>query len=47
LPSDQEEQLTALLTRRRQIVDMLTVEKNRLHTVRATMRSDIEEHITG
>lgn len=46
LPSDQEEQLTALLTRRRQIVDMLTVEKNRLHTVRATMRSDIEEHIT-
>jgi transposase len=46
LPSDQEEQLTALLTRRRQIVDMLTIEKNRLHTVRATMRSDIEEHIT-
>lgn len=46
LPSDQEEQLTALLTRRRQIVDMLTVEKNRLHTVRPTMRSDIEEHIT-
>jgi transposase len=46
LPSEQEEQLTALLTRRRQIVDMLTVEKNRLHTVRATMRSDIAEHIT-
>jgi transposase len=46
LPSDQEEPLTALLTRRRQMVDMLTVEKNRLHTVRATMRSDIEEHIT-
>lgn len=46
LPSDQEDQLTALLTRRRQLVDMLTVEKNRLHTVRATMRPDIEEHIT-
>jgi len=45
LPSAQEEQLTALLTRRRQIVDMLTVEKNRLHTVRTPMRSDIEEHI--
>jgi transposase len=45
LPSDQEEQLTALLTRRRQIVDMLTVEKNRLHTVRSAMRADIEEHI--
>jgi transposase len=46
LPSEQEEQLTALLTRRRQIVDMLTVEKNRLHTARPTMQSDIEEHIT-
>lgn len=45
LPSDQEEQLTALLTRRRQVLDMLTVEKNRLHTVRASMRADIEEHI--
>jgi len=45
LPTEQEEQLTALLTRRRQIVDMLTVEKNRVHTVRATMCSDIEEHI--
>lgn len=46
LPTIQEEHLTALLTRRRQIVDMLTVEKNRLHTVRATMRTDIEEHLT-
>lgn len=45
LPTDQEEQLTALLTRRRQIVEMLTIEKNRLHTVRPTMRADIEEHI--
>ena len=45
LPSDEEEQLTALLTRRRQMLDMLTVEKNRLHTVRATMRQDITEHI--
>jgi transposase len=46
LPSDEEEQLTGLLTRRRQIVDMLTVEKNRLHTVRSALRGDIEEHIT-
>lgn len=46
LPTVQEEHLTALLTRRRQIVDMLTVEKNRLHTVRATLRTDIEEHLT-
>ena len=46
LPSEQEEQLTALLTRRRQIVEMLTVEKKRLQTVRPTMRADIEEHLT-
>jgi transposase len=45
LPSDEEEHLTGLLTRRRQVVDMLTVEKNRLHTVRPALRSDIEEHI--
>lgn len=45
IPTDEEEQLTALLTRRRQIVDMLAVEKNRLLTVRATLRADIEEHI--
>jgi transposase len=45
LRSEEEEQLTALLTRRRQILDMLTVEKNRLVTVRAKMRSDIQTHI--
>jgi transposase len=45
LRSEQEEQLTALLTRRRQVLDMLTVEKNRLVTVRAKMRADIETHI--
>ena len=46
LPTEQEEQLTALLTRRRQIVEMLTMEKNRLQTVRPPMRADLEEHIT-
>jgi transposase len=45
LPTDAEEQLTALLTRRRQIVEMLAVEKNRLQTVRASLRADIAEHI--
>jgi transposase len=45
IASDEEEQLTALLTRRRQIVDMLAVEKNRLITVRASLRADIAEHI--
>lgn len=46
LPSEEEEQLTGLLVRRRQLVDMLTVEKNRLHTVRPALRDDIKEHIT-
>ena len=45
LPSEEEEQLTGLLMRRRQLVDMLTVEKNRLHTVRPALRDDIKEHI--
>jgi transposase len=45
LPSEEEEQLTALLTRRRQLVDMRTIEQNRLTTVRESMRSQIEEHI--
>jgi transposase len=45
LPSEEEEHLTGLLVRRRQLVDMLTVEKNRLHTVRPALRDDIKEHI--
>lgn len=45
LRSEEEEQLTALLTRRRQVLEMLTVEKNRRVTVRAKMRSDLEAHI--
>ena len=45
LRTEQEEQLTALMTRRRQVIDMLTVEKNRLVTVRAKMRTEIEAHL--
>lgn len=45
LHSAEEEQLTALLTRRKQVLDMLTMEKNRLVTVPAKMRSEIETHI--
>jgi transposase len=45
LRSKDEEYLTGLLTRRRQIIDMLTMERNRLVTVRAKMRSDIEAHV--
>lgn len=45
LPGEAEERLTGLMTRRRQILNMLTVEKNRLQTVRVEMRVDIVEHI--
>jgi transposase len=45
LRSEEEEQLTALLTRRRQVLEMLTVEKNRRVTVRANMKADLEAHI--
>lgn len=46
LPTGEAEQLSALLTRRRQIVEMLTVEQNRLVSVRPPMRADVEEHVT-
>jgi transposase len=45
MQTEEEEQLTALITRRRQLLDMLTVEKNRLVTLRGAMRSDVEEHL--
>ena len=45
MQTEQEEQLTALMTRRRQILDMLTVEKNRLVTVPGAMRADLEANI--
>ena len=45
LRSEEAEQLTALLTRRKQVLEMITVEKNRLVTVRTKMRSDIQAHL--
>ncbi len=45
LPTEAEDHLTALLTRRQQLVEMLTVEKNRRPTLRPTLRADLEEHI--
>ena len=37
-PTPQEEQLSALLTRRRQLIEMLTAEKNRQHSARFGMQ---------
>lgn len=42
---EQTQALSALNTRRRQIVDMLVAEKNRLHTALKTNRKSIEDHI--
>lgn len=43
--SAEQQQLRALVTRRRQLVAMRTAEKNRLSTCPALMRTDIQEHV--
>jgi transposase len=45
LPDEAAQLLASLLTRRRQIVDMLTAEKNRLGFARGPVRRDISQHI--
>jgi transposase len=42
---EQAQELAALLARRRQLVDMLTAEKNRLSTASKRVRNDIQAHI--
>jgi len=45
LPDQAAQQLDALLTRRRQLIEMLTAEKNRLGFARGPVRRDITQHI--
>jgi len=45
LPDAEAQALAAMLTRRRQVVAMVTAEKNRLHTARPSVRRDIRRHI--
>ena len=45
LPDAEAQVLTELLTRRGQLVGMMTAEKNRLHTARGKTRQDIQTHI--
>jgi transposase len=45
IPDEQARQLQALITRRRQIVDMIVAEKNRLILAHARLKPDIQEHI--
>lgn len=46
LPDEAAQELSALLTRRRQLVDMLTAEKNRLGRAQGPVRAQIRTHIT-
>lgn len=45
LPDEAAQALDALLTRRRQLVEMLTAERNRLLVARAPIRRDLQQHI--
>lgn len=45
LPDAQAQELSALLQRRRQLVEMLTAEKNRLHMAPRRIRPQIQAHI--
>lgn len=45
LPDAATQELAALLMRRRQLVEMLTMEKNRLVSVRASIRPSVRQHI--
>jgi transposase len=45
LPSEQAQALSALLVRRRQLIEMLTMERNRLFSVHKSQRKRLETHI--
>lgn len=45
LKTEETQQLEALVTRRRQVVQMLTAEKERLHTAVRSTQKDIQAHI--
>jgi transposase len=46
LPDDQAQALAAVLTRRRQLIEMLVAEKNRLAGARPAIRKSLQAHIT-
>jgi len=45
LPDAATQQLSSVVTRRRQVIEMLTAEKNRLRTAAPAVRDHIKEHI--
>jgi transposase len=46
LPNQEEQQLSALMARRKQILDILTAEENRLVTATPALRDLISEHVS-
>jgi transposase len=45
LPDEAHQELVALVMRRRQLVDMLTAERNRLATARRSVRASVQQHV--
>jgi transposase len=45
LPSEDDQHLSALLARRKQLIDMLTAENNRLETIPLALKGLVTEHI--
>ena len=45
LPAPEAQELRALVARRRQLVEMMTAEKNRYHTATRRLRPKLQEHI--
>jgi transposase len=45
LPDEAHHELVALVTRRRQLLDMLTAERNRLATARRSIRASVQQHV--
>lgn len=45
LPKEEAQRMQAVLARRRQLIDMLVMEKNRVHLTRAELRPKLKEHI--
>jgi transposase len=45
LPSEDEQKLSALITRRHQLIDIRTAETNRLGSIHSSLRSRLEKHL--
>jgi transposase len=46
LPTEEVQHLSALISRRRQLIQMLTMEKNHFLSTRLSLRADVQKHIS-